>query len=386
MGHVRTSGLAAAAILAAGIGLGPAEAAPYVFVNIADSTGPLAFDPEDASRASINAGGTVTFAATLDGGGQSVFTGNGGALTTIATTGPVFTGFAPPFGPGINDAGTVAFFATTARGAGVFSSNGGAATTIAATGATFTAFSAPVSIDSAGTVAFQGLLVGGGSRIATGSGGAATIYASVAGIGENLGPPKLADDGTARFTGVIGGVNAIFTGDGVGAPTPIYATSGAFASFIPPVTANQAGIVAFVGSTDGGQVGVFRGDGGPADVIADGDDFISFSANVAINATGVVAFSASTATVSGIFLGPDVDTDAVIRIGDPLFGSTVSQLGFYRDGLNDAGQLAFFYRLDDGRIGVARADPAESVPAPPSALLLAVGLFATGIAGALRRP
>ena len=74
---------------------------------------------------------------------------------------------------------------------------------------------------------------------------------------------------------------------------------------------------------------MFRGDGGPADVIADGSDFISFSSDVAINAAGLVAFSASSATVSGIFLGPDVDADAVIRAGDLLFGSTVNQHGTF---------------------------------------------------------
>jgi hypothetical protein len=73
---------------------------------------------------------------------------------------------------------------------------------------------------------------------------------------------------------------------------------------------------------------------------------------------------------SGIFLGPEAEE--VIATGDPLLGSTVTGLSFFRDGLNDAGQVAFLATLADGRRVIVRADPA-AVPEPTSLTLLGVG-------------
>ena len=51
---------------------------------------------------------------------------------------------------------------------------------------------------------------------------------------------------------------------------------------------------------------------------------------------------------TGIFTSDDL-VNAVVRTGDALFGSTVTSLNFFREGLNDSGQLAFYYSLSDGR-------------------------------------
>jgi len=45
----------------------------------------------------------------------------------------------------------------------------------------------------------------------------------------------------------------------------------------------------------------------------------------------------------------------VIRPGDPLFGSTVTQVNLGRFALNDRFQMAFEYTLTDGRSGIAVA-------------------------------
>ena len=52
----------------------------------------------------------------------------------------------------------------------------------------------------------------------------------------------------------------------------------------------------------------------------------------------------------------------MIATGDALFGSSVTELHFFRQGLNDAGQVAFVARLDDGTSGIYRADPEEQSP------------------------
>jgi len=82
---------------------------------------------------------------------------------------------------------------------------------------------------------------------------------------------------------------------------------------------------------------------------------------------------------AGIFTGPDPLLDAAIRSGDPLFGSTVIDVSFSQ-GMNDSGQIAFFYGLEDRRTGIARADPLAAVPEPGSITLLAAGLGALYLA------
>src|SRR5918993_3332821 len=106
-------------LLALGFGL-PANAADeYTFTMIADSRGAFSFIGYEPP--SINAGGTVAFAAMLDAGGQGVFKGTGAvpnAVTTIADSSGSFSRFS---GPSINAGGTVAFRATLdAGGQGIF--------------------------------------------------------------------------------------------------------------------------------------------------------------------------------------------------------------------------------------------------------------------------
>jgi hypothetical protein len=68
----------------------------------------------------------------------------------------------------------------------------------------------------------------------------------------------------------------------------------------------------------------------------------------------------------GIYTGGTHPIDKVIEVGDPLFGSTVTGLEFFRSGINDAGQLAFFASLSDGRFAIVRADPAPLSSRTPS--------------------
>lgn len=74
--------------------------------------------------------------------------------------------------------------------------------------------------------------------------------------------------------------------------------------------------------------------------------------------------------------------DSVIRRGDILFGSTVTDLALLSERLDTYGQLAFYYQLADGRSGVAHAAPLSLAPvaAPSSLGLLSMGLAAlTGL-------
>jgi hypothetical protein len=137
-----------------------------------------------------------------------------------------------------------------------------------------------------------------------------------------------------------------------------------FTSFGNPVL-NDAGTVAFVATLVGGGSGVFAGNGGSVTVVAqDGTVFSSFDSAPAINTYGGVAFAATLAGgTGGIFTGSDVPSDTVIAAGDALDGARVTELHFFRQGLNDNGQVAFFARLDNGTSGIFRADPARG-PGP----------------------
>ena len=88
---------------------------------------------------------------------------------------------------------------------------------------------------------------------------------------------------------------------------------------------------------------------------------------------------------TGIFTGPDIIDNKLIGQGDALLGSTIGHptlpfltdnVGFFRDGLNDSGELAFWARLIDGREAIVRATPrtAAAVPEPGTLAVLAASL------------
>ncbi len=93
----------------------------------------------------------------------------------------------------------------------------------------------------------------------------------------------------------------------------------------------------------------------------------------AINNSGGIAFRTTLDGVDGIYTGGNSAADRVIGVGDPLFGAVVNGLGFANDGLNDLGQIAFFYHLTDGRTGIATATP---VPEPSTFVLAIAALVA----------
>jgi hypothetical protein len=122
----------------------------------------------------VNDAGTVVFVAQeVAGGATGVFTGAGGPVTTVAVTGTRFSAIDQY--PSMNDSGVVAFSGGLAAGGeGVFTAGGGGIATVADTSGAFSGFagfslgSGP-SINNAGTVAFFATLDAGGSGIFTGS-------------------------------------------------------------------------------------------------------------------------------------------------------------------------------------------------------------------------
>ena len=350
--------------------------AEYTFTLVADSAGP--FSNFYFPSPSLNAAGTVAFAADLDNGRGGIFTGAGGIVTTIAL-GTLPNG---SFGyPSINQAGTVAFFATEGNGIGerIVSGNGGPLTTIADSAGQFRGFASgySVSINTAGRVAFWASQDTGPAGIFINSGGTVTP-------GFLNSPPLFAEyDVALNDTGAI--VFRKSNGTGIlsvagGLITTIVDSAGPFNYFGAAPSLSSTGTVAFVagkGGVDGGVFGIYSGNGGLLTTIADiSGPFSSFGSfnfgQPSINDAGTVAFLASLDTGGfGIYTGDGTGTSEIIGSGDPLFGSTVAALQISPTSLNDSGQVAFYYRLADGTTGIAIANP---VPEPSPSLLVVLSL------------
>jgi hypothetical protein len=366
---------------------GPAGAG-YVFTKIADSNGPFS---SFAAYPALSASGDVGFVGSLDGGGSGVFRGNGGAITTIASTGAQFSAFPniPDQGNiSINASGVVAFNASlTAGGMGIFTGNGGAATTIVDTnGGGFTNVFGNA-INSSGTVVFAAVQSGLAAVFRNQAG----VISIVTGIpGHNPGGlPDINSSGAVVDLDLSPGSppRGIYVFDG-GTTTTIAVSTDPFFDMNPPPASigngsiNDSNVVAFWGVSAAGGQGIFTGNGGPLTTVADSSGALgAFKEPAAINNLGVIAYAATfDAGGDGIFVGPDLLADKVIASGDPLFGSTVVSLNFFR-GLNDSGQVAFYATLADGTQGIYRADVV--VPEPSSVVLMGIG--GLGLVGYLLR-
>ena len=144
---------------------------------------------------------------------------------------------------------------------------------------------------------------------------------------------------------------------------------------------NQRSGVAFRAvNGDGTEVSIYTTYGGALTEIADTTgrfiDFYHHDFNDWDQVVFEAAFMDGESFLDGIFIGPDFDRDRVIRIGDSLDGSVVVDVGL--GGINDAGQLAFWADLEDGRSVVMLA---EAVVPEPQGIVLVVSLAAVVVRG-----
>jgi len=355
--------------------------AAYVFSNVADSSGALNFNP-GSSRPSINSTGTAAFVAGVDAGGTGIFTGNGGGVTTVLTSqGSPFASFNRPQ---ISSTGAIAFVGfPDAAGSGVYIRSGGTTTTVSDFSGPMASYFSDVGINSSGTVVFGGEQDNSDRGIFTGNGGSVATAANTTGQFDAFGSsPSINTSGAVAFR-----ASRDTSGSGVyratagGTLTPIATTDGGtFAGFNEAPSINDSNRVAFVGTE-----GVYTGDGGALTTVVtlSGTSFSGFSA-VNINNVGGVAFLASLDNgQAGLFTGSDPVNNKIVTTGEDLFGSPLVDLRVGPKFLNDAGQTAFYFQLEDGRNGVAIA---SLIPEPGSlALLVSAGAGLT-LSRRRRRP
>lgn len=347
----------------------------------------------DAGVAVLNNSGQTTFRATFaNPTGNGVFFGETTSpATPIAVSGqPAPDGngefeFFPRTSPLLNDVGHVVFRADLAN------TNGGGSDD-------------------------EGLFFSDGDLTTLVRTGDATPGGS--GVFTQLGVAQLNNQGaaafTARFTSTSSGGGIFFWHPTIGL-TPIAREqqsapdgAGVFQRF-ESFSLNNNDQVAFVaeipnGTRDGGE-GLFVADsqsnhrlivrdGQP---LPDGDgQFYGFSQPI-INDSGQIAFHATAFGAAGrpasdealLFYNPNHELVQIARLGDPAFGSTITNLWFTQDdpgtsniqnGFNDRGEVAYAFSLADGRQGIALWTP---VPEPTSCLAL---LAAAGMATLRRTP
>jgi hypothetical protein len=379
----------------------------------------------DAGQVAFIAGLSGTFGGASDNTGMFRSEGTSGGLTQIVRQGqplpgtrtlPSFRGGGVSHPFSFNEMGQVAF---DVIGFGIFRSSGGSLTQIARSsqslpgGGTFIAASIPPLNDS-GQVAvadfISGIFRGDGSTILPiahagdpapdGNGTFAAPFSNVA--INNRGDVTF----FANLTGTSGSATdnqGLFIGTGDALTTIVRRGqaapdgNGRFLDLNADVAINEAGQMAFLATltaTSGGasdNSALFRGDGSTlkqivrlGDQAPDGSRINSLG-KPALNDVGQVAFlggliaASGLSTSQGIFLYDDnLGLLQAVRTGDALLGSriginstlifepSVTYNGKKRSSLNERGEIVFRFDLDDGRRGIAVANPfvASATPTP----------------------
>ena len=335
--------------------IGPPQPSPnYGYLNIVDSSqqqfkGSTPLTGFDFPA--INDNLIVAFRANDTSGTPLMFTGSGGPLTTIADVTGQFSGFGSRYS--INNNDLVAFQANLDSGGnGIFTSDGTTTTTIADPTDGFTNFGAGPDIVNNSFVAFQTTPAG----VYVGNGNSLTAYAQATdGFATfNIAPAYSNSDIVAFRATTSANVEGVFTSTGDTIET-IADTAGPYSGFSGAPGINTSGDVIFQATLDTGEDSLNIFSNGTATTIVDNaGDFDAFNAR-AINDDGNYVFLADLDDGSrGIFFGLDPISNKLIQTGDAFFGSTVTSLNFFR-GLNNDGDVAFAYGLEDGRTGIAVA-------------------------------
>ena len=346
----------------------------------------------------LNETGTVAFSGSTNAGtATGVYTGSGGALTTIAVSGQAVPGlggniFSFASNLALSDSGSVAFTATTitttTAGTGEYFGSGGTLTAMATTlqtapgtGALFGFPSVSPVLNNTGGAAFveqnataSGVYTTFGSTLTT----VATTLQVAPEIGGNFASFSssiaINDSGAVAFF-ANNGINFSTSSRGIfarvgGVLSAIASTarvapglSGNFRRFTDPALSNS-GIVVFRGETAAGAQGIYTGTGGALQTIAItgqsapgiGGTFLNFDTSPAVNDLGTVAFfGTNSADASGIYLGDGQQLVTVAFTGQSLAGSTISSVNFSggsdRGGsnqFNNNGQFAYSASLANG--------------------------------------
>jgi hypothetical protein len=340
----------------------------YSFTVVADVT-----DCYQRGVPVLNNSGQVAFWA-LCGNEIVVRRGDGSMLTAIHSYTIGTSGYVPDNPVSINDEGTVAFRAHEPSRQVILVGSGSGTTQVVDTGihTQYKDILLP-SINASGAVAFMADTDGSqgyDSVVVVSNGSFVTI--AEPGTSSSLGPllwagypGRLNGSGVVTFIGQLESIFGVFAGSG-GPLTTI--ASGGSESTVNSI--NTSGRVSFVGLS-GNQYAVQTSQGAETTTIAtNADGYLYLTGGTSINDSEKVAFWAQlNSEDTGIFTGPNPETDRVIKSGDlvPGLGTVTAVWQITAEALNNAGQVAFGVTYDNGdgtpRGAIIRADPPNRPPA-----------------------
>ncbi|MBX9791383.1 MAG: PEP-CTERM sorting domain-containing protein [Pirellulales bacterium] len=358
----------------------PATAGPYSLTKIAASTPGSTFEESFAPAISNN--GMIAYLGNPASGivQEGVYRYQGGSGNLVApasATGGIY-GYG---GLSVNDSGTIAFQDFNA----IYSVTGTTITTVAAPGIPSGIGVTLPSIASDGSVAFALRNAFDSVTVRTVSSGVpqdiafnATLpvvqqYAAFNSPGQT---PAMSNSGNVAYLWI--------GADGTTPQLNLYhgGTTSVIAGLAPLgqmfFNTNDTH-VAFYSTPAGGSLGLFVGDGSSISPVPLPSGLLPVGP-LSFNNPGTIAFMGN---ISGSNLGiytADSSTP-LIKLSDPLDGSTINGINFGPHGLNDNGQIVFSAVLANGNSGVYLLSP---VPEPSTSALFAAGL-ALLAAGALRR-
>jgi uncharacterized protein (TIGR03437 family) len=344
----------------------------YTFTRIVDNAPGSAFALSPFSGPFlVNSHGVVAFTAQRRNASLDtvfgIYTSSGGAITTVVedSTGLILMGF--------NDAGTVLYM----KGLAVYTAAAGGTPFLVVQSSNdflVSALSPPV-INNSGTVAVASM-----NKIQTRTGSEApqTLLSDT----ELPRAIALLPAGLLGHSINNGGALAFYANNvasGTACSCGIYTKAqGVLTSLVPltttlgtPPQINDSGAVAFMGSFQGA-TGVFVASGGRVAAALDLSGQAVTRGSFSFNNNGQVAYHGSYVAptrITGIFTGPNNVADRVIASGDSLFGGVVAAIndsivsGRF---LNNSGQIAFSYVLNNLVTGIALATPVSSGAPPPT--------------------
>lgn len=368
----------------------PAGAATFTKIADAATLGPGWTPANTYFGAPALDTGVVAFSAGDNStGAAGIYTGSGGALTTVADNTTLVPGntFAWFYDPSIS-AGNVAFVANDAAFyPAVYTTLGGTLTRIAQIGmpdpdgsGTLQPAAGSVSIDGP-NVAFLAHHEAGYSGLYTRVAGAFEVTADettpVPGGDGTLylyGPPSLDATGVAfeAFSGPVAGIYVASGGVArvvADTTTPVPGGTGTFLDFSGIIASDDGNVVFEAFASNGG---LYAEIGGVLMLIS--DELIQ---GASIHGDDVAWYGSSDVLLgnpdwySGLYAQIDGQRVTVIEVSDVLDGRVVSYFGFGPEALS-GDELAFTAYFEDGTSGVYLA----TIPEPGTGLLLAAGLAA----------
>jgi hypothetical protein len=334
----------------------PVFAALYTFQSLQDSTGAYS----QPSEIGVNNNGDVIASWLTDTGRNAIVQYSSGGSRVVAQGGASTDG--PYFNvayPSQNDAGQVAYYAVSYASLSWQVNRDTAGTN--AIIAQYSSTQAPgngLGISSSGTLEYKIVPTSGSSSIVRDNGTTTTLVTNNTNGFTSILDATMNDSGQIAFKGKRNNEFGIYITDGQSVTT-VADTSGPILDvFSGQTPINNSGQAVFSATMDDQSQSLYIGDRNTLTKVADTSGPFSAFSWSSINNNGDVAFIGTLDSGSiGLFTGADPVKDKVIAIGDPLFGSTVSQLILYHGGLNDNGDVAFRYRLSSGVYGVAIAAP-----------------------------